>query len=115
MKNMQEEKVQIGEFEELVLLVAAILHENAYGVKVLDEIMSQTGRKSNISGVHTALDRLEKKGYLSSYLGGATSERGGRRKRFFKVTDLGIQVLDINQRVRNSLFSQIPSILLERK
>ncbi|MEQ8472464.1 MAG: helix-turn-helix transcriptional regulator [Marinoscillum sp.] len=115
MKNMQEEKVQIGEFEELVLLITAILHENAYGVKVLDEIMNQTGRKANISGVHTALDRLEKKGYLSSYLGGATAERGGRKKRFFKVTNLGIQVLDINQRVRNSLFGQIPKVLLEQK
>lgn len=115
MKNMKEEKVQIGEFEELVLLVTAILHENAYGVRVMDEIMAQTGRKANISGVHTALDRLEKKGYLSSYLGGATSERGGRRKRYFKVTNLGVQVLDINQRVRNSLFSQIPKVLFDQQ
>ncbi|MAE85373.1 MAG: PadR family transcriptional regulator [Flammeovirgaceae bacterium] len=109
---MGEEKVQLGEFEELVLLITAILHENAYGVKVLDEIESQTGRKANISGVHTALDRLEKKGYLRSYLGGATAERGGRRKRYFKVTDLGIQVLEINHKVRNSLFNQIPAVLL---
>ncbi|WP_258099906.1 PadR family transcriptional regulator [Marinoscillum pacificum] len=112
---MEEEKVQLGEFEELVLLITAILHENAYGVKVLDEIASQTGRKANISGVHTALDRLEKKGYLESYLGGATAERGGRRKRFFKVTNLGIQVLEINHRVRNTLFSQIPEALLQNK
>lgn len=107
--------MQLGEFEELVLLITAILHENAYGVKVLDEIAEQTGRKANISGVHTALDRLEKKGYLKSYLGGATSERGGRRKRFFKVTDLGIQVLEINHRVRNTLFNQIPANLLQHK
>ena len=112
---MGEEKVQLGEFEELVLLITAILHENAYGVKVLDEIAVQTGRKANISGVHTALDRLEKKGYLKSYLGGATSERGGRRKRFFKVTDLGVQVLEINHRVRNTLFEQIPKVLLQNK
>lgn len=108
---MNDEKVQLGEFEELVLMVVAILHGNAYGVKVMDEIMEQTGRKGNISAVHTALDRLEKKGYLSSYMGGATSERGGRRKRYFKVTNLGIQVLEINRRVRNALFDQIPGAL----
>ncbi|WP_421877887.1 PadR family transcriptional regulator [Marinoscillum sp.] len=115
MKNMGEEKVQLGEFEELVLLITAILNENAYGVRVMDEIEAQTGRKANISGVHTALDRLEKKGYLKSYQGGATAERGGRRKRFFKVTDLGVQVLEINHQVRNALFSQIPKVLFQNR
>ncbi len=110
---MNEAKIQLGEFEELVLLITAILHENAYGVRVLDEIAVQTGRKANISGVHTALDRLEKKGYLKSYLGGATSERGGRRKRYFRVTELGVQVLEINHQVRNNLFDQIPKVLLQ--
>lgn len=109
------EKVQIGEFEELVLLVTAILHENAYGVRVMDEITDQTGRKANISAVHTALDRLEKKGYLQSYMGGATAERGGRRKRYFKVTNLGVQVLEINRKVRNALYDQIPEILLQSR
>ena len=115
MNDMKEEKVQIGEFEELVLLVTAILHEDAYGVRVMDEIGVQTGRKVNISGVHTALDRLEKKGYLSSYMGGATAERGGRSKRYFKVTNLGVQVLEINRRVRNTLYDQIPKVLLETR
>lgn len=109
---MSSEKVQIGEFEELVLLVTAILHEEAYGVRVMDELAVQTGRNVNISGVHTALDRLEKKGYLSSYMGGATTERGGRSKRYFKVTDLGVQVLEINRKVRNALYAQIPKVLL---
>ena len=61
------ERVQIGEFEELVLLITAILYGNAYGVNVMDEILEQTGRKINISAVHTALDRLDKKGFLASY------------------------------------------------
>lgn len=109
---MGEERIQLGEFEELVLMITAILHGNAYGVKVMDEISEQTGRKVNISAVHTALDRLEKKGYLSSYTGGATAERGGRSKRFFKVTDLGVKVLEMNHKVRMELFSQIPKVLL---
>lgn len=113
MKNISEEKVQIGAFEELILLITAILHEDAYGVRVLDELKAQTGRKANISAVHTSLDRLEKKGYLESYMGGATAERGGRRKRYFKVTNLGVQVLEINRKVRNSLYEQIPSVLFQ--
>ncbi len=105
------EKVQLGEFEELVLLITAILNGNAYGISVLDEIKSQTGRTVNISAVHTALDRLEKKGYLSSKVGGATQERGGRSKRLFEVTNLGIKVMEINRSVRNNLFEQIPATL----
>lgn len=115
MNEMGSEKIQIGEFEELVLLIVAILNENAYGVKVMEEITEQTARKVNISAVHTAMDRLEKKGFLKSYFGGATSERGGRRKRFFSVTNLGVQVLEINRQVRNRLFDQIPNVVLSHK
>ncbi|MEO9806434.1 MAG: helix-turn-helix transcriptional regulator [Reichenbachiella sp.] len=107
------ERVQLGEFEETVLLITAILHEEAYGVNVMDEIASQLGRKVNISAVHTALDRLEKKGFLSSYVGGAQAKRGGRRKRFFKVTNLGIQAIEINRQVRNNLYAQIPAVSLK--
>ena len=107
------ERVQLGEFEEMVLLITAILHEDAYGVSVMDEILSQTNRKVNISAVHTALDRLEKKGFLSSFTGGATAERGGRRKRYFKVTNLGISAIEINRKVRNELYEQIPKVLLK--
>ncbi len=106
-------RVQLGEFEELVLLVTAILHEEAYGVNVMDEIERQLEKKPNISAVHTALDRLEKKGFLTSYTGGATPERGGRRKRYFKVTNLGIQAIEINRKVRNALYDQIPKIAFE--
>ncbi len=106
-------RLQIGEFEEMVLLITAILHEDAYGVKVMDEIASQTSRKINISAVHTALDRLDKKGFLKSYLGGATAERGGRSKRYFKVTDLGVEAIKISRETRNRLFKQIPEVVLK--
>ena len=109
------QRIQIGEFEELVLLITAILHGDAYGVNVMDEIERQTGRKVNISAVHTALDRLDKKGFLQSYVGGATAERGGRRKRFFKITHLGVQAIEINRKVRNALYSQIPTVVLDIK
>ncbi len=115
MNDIGESKVQIGEFEEIVLLVTAILYEDAYAVRVMEKIREQLDRKVNISGVHTALDRLEKKGFLKSNMGGATAERGGRRKRFFSVTELGVQVLEINRRVRNNLFDQIPAVVMDQR
>ena len=102
------ERLQVGEFEELVLLITAILNGSAYGVSVKDEILEQTGRKINISAVHTALDRLEKKGFLDSKIGGVTPDRGGRRKRIFGVNQLGIEVIILIRETRNRLFKQIP-------
>lgn len=97
----------------MVLLITAILHDEAYGVKVMEEIEHQTHRKISISAVHTALDRLDKKGFLQSYTGGATAERGGRSKRYFKVTNLGVEALKMIKETRERLFNQIPSALLQ--
>jgi DNA-binding PadR family transcriptional regulator len=102
------QRVNLGEFEELVLLMVAILNGNAYGISVMEEIESQTDRKINISAVHSALDRLESKGFLKSEVGGATTERGGRRKRFFKVTVAGSNTLNFIREQRNKLHEQIP-------
>ncbi|GAB4235317.1 MAG: hypothetical protein Tsb0034_09430 [Ekhidna sp.] len=104
---MKNDVYQLGELEELVLMIVAILKEEAYGVRVMDEIKDQIGRKVNISAVHTVLDRLEKKGFVSSYMGGASSERGGRRKRLFKITAEGSNAIDYVHRTRNALYSQI--------
>ena len=102
----------LGEFEELVLLTAGALYSKAYGVAIMDEIKEQTGRKVNISAVHSALRRLEDKGFVTSEMGGATEERGGRRKRIFTVTNLGIKALNEAYELRNRLYHQIPNISL---
>ena len=107
------QRINLGEFEELVFLITAVLHENAYGISVLQEIEAQTGRQINISAVHSALDRLEQKGYLKSYLGGATNERGGRRKRLFSVTASGAKALSDVKEMRNTLYDQIPKVTLK--
>lgn len=109
---MKTESYQLGELEELVLMIVAILQEDAYGVKVMDEIMDQVSRKVNISAVHTVLDRLEKKGFVSSYMGGSSSERGGRRKRIFIVTAAGSKAIQYIHNVRNGLFDKIPKTVL---
>lgn len=100
----------LGELEELILLTVGSLHENAYGVSIMDEIKAQSGRVLNVSAVHAVLKRLGEKGYLISNMGGATKERGGRRKRFFTLTALGKKALDTSMRYRMELYNKIPDI-----
>ena len=102
----------IGELEELVLLMVGILYRDAYGVAVMDEIEKQTGRRLNISAVHTVLKRLEEKGLLKSEMGDPTSERGGRRKRIFLLTAAGKRTLNEANEMRNQLFKKIPKVAL---
>lgn len=103
----------LGELEELVLLTVGILDQEAYGVAVLEEIKNQTGRKVNISAIHTVLNRLEEKGFLKSYMGGATEERGGRRKRLFTLSATGRTAIEEVKNLRNKLFDQLPPLALE--
>ena len=98
----------LGEFEEIVLLTVAVLGEGAYGVSITNELDEQSGRNVSLSAVHAALHRLEEKGMLSSYLGDATAERGGRRKRLFSVTAQGSQTLHEIRSVRERLWDAIP-------
>ena len=91
---------QLGEFEELVLLTIGALQDNAYGVSIKNEIEEKTDRKVSIGALHSALNRLEKKGFVESILGGAKAERGGRRKRFYHITQSGQQALLKNYRLR---------------
>jgi DNA-binding PadR family transcriptional regulator len=98
----------LGELEELLLLTIAGLHDPAYAVNILQAMERQTGRMIDFSTVHTTLKRMEEKGFLNSEMGGATSERGGRRKRFFKLTAYGIRALRDNQETRSKLWSLVP-------
>lgn len=79
----------LGEFEELVLLTVAVLGDDAYGVSIKEDIEKRSGRKLSLGALHATISRLEDKGFLKSYLGGATRQRGGRRKRFFILTRQG--------------------------
>ncbi len=100
----------LGEFEELVLLTVAVLDGGAYGVTIAAELKKRTDRTISLSGVHIALYRLEEKGFVKSELGGATTERGGRRKRLFSITALGKRTVDEMRQVRNELWSAIPKL-----
>ena len=98
----------IGEFEEIVLLTVGVLFDNAYSVVVAQELEKQTGKSVNISAVHSTLYRLEEKGMLSSRMGEASSQRGGKRKRLFTITPVGKRALDDAMELRTRLRNQIP-------
>ncbi len=98
----------IGEFEEIVLLVVASLYDNAYGVSIQDEIKDKLSRKITISTVHSTLQRLYNKGYLSSTYGGSTQQRGGRRKHLFRVTQEGHKAITKANNARSILWKSIP-------
>lgn len=103
----------LGEFEELVLLTVASLGDDAYGVSVVGYIENEAGRSVNISAVHEVLKRLERKGFLKSRMGGATAERGGRRKRFFTTTSAGKKVLEEAIRLKMQLYKRVPNLSLK--
>ncbi len=100
-------RTYLGELEEIVLLTIAILGEDAYGVKIMEEVAQQTGRSLSISAIHATLHRLEDKGLVNSQMGGATAERGGRRKRFFTVNQAGSRMLHDIQELRQQLWKQV--------
>src|SRR5215510_15408667 len=83
----------LGEFEQLVLLALVRLGEDAYGMRVRREIEERGERPVSIGAVYATLERLEAKGYVSSYLGEATAERGGRAKRHFRIESEGEHAL----------------------
>ena len=99
----------LGEFEELVLLSVASLPNEAYGVSIMHYIIQETRRSVNISAVHEVLKRLQRKGYLKSSMGGATTERGGRRKRYFVLTAAGRKTLEKNMKLKLQLYKQVPN------
>ena len=104
--------VYLGEFEEIVMLAVAILHEEAYGYAIGKEIENQTGRSPGLGAIHSALHWLEAKGFLQSYLAGATTKRGGKRRRFFHITNYGKKAVEEKRRVRENMWLSIPEVVI---
>jgi PadR family transcriptional regulator PadR len=97
----------LGEFEELTLLAARAVGEQAYAVPVQEYTERISGRNVSIGAVYAALDRLERKGFLRSSVGEPTREPGGKRKRFYAVTPLGMRTLRDVRRVRERIWRAI--------
>ena len=93
----------LGEFEHIIVLALLRLEDRAYGVTVRQEIEFRIKREVSIGAVYATLDRLETKGYVKSHRGDPTPERGGRSKRFFRVTAKGVTAVNRTQRVLRSM------------
>jgi PadR family transcriptional regulator, regulatory protein PadR len=89
----------IGNFELMILLALIRLGDNAYGVPITKEIEERSGRGVSVASVYTALERLSEKGFVASELGEPTPERGGRAKRFFRITAKGMREVRDTRRV----------------
>jgi PadR family transcriptional regulator PadR len=85
--------VYLGEFEHIVLLTVLRLGNGAYGAVIRAEIERVTDRFSAIGAVHATLERLERKGFVSSWIGEPTAERGGKAKRHFRIERAGVAAL----------------------
>ncbi len=99
-------KNYIGELEELVLLVVAVLGDDAYGITIKEEIERRANREMSMGGLHSTITRLEEKGLLKSHMGGATQERGGRRKRYYELTPAGKTSLQHIKKLRDELWNE---------
>lgn len=103
-------ETKLGDFEEVILLIVGILGEDAYAFKIAEEFESQTKRSVSIGAVHSTLNRLGEKGFLTSEMGEATAERGGRRKRIYTITALGQKALLESRDFKVSLWNQFPAL-----
>jgi DNA-binding PadR family transcriptional regulator len=106
-------KYQLGEFEEIVILTIGILNNEAYSVVIKDEIESRLSRTVSMGALHTALRRLEDKGYLKSYAGESTEERAGRPKRYFEITAMGKKAIQYAKETRDELWCAIPKTVFQ--
>jgi DNA-binding PadR family transcriptional regulator len=100
----------LGSFELMVMLALIRLGENAYGVPISREIAERTGREVALGSVYDSLERLEEKGLVSSNLGAPTAERGGRAKRYFRVTAKGLREVRESQTALKKLWRGLPQL-----
>ena len=108
-------KYQLGEFEEIVILAIGILYKEAYGVAIKNEIETRLSRQVSMGAMHTALVRMEDKGYIKSFSGETTAVRMGRPRRYFQITALGKKAIEHSRETRNELWRAIPKVALDLK
>ena len=106
-------KYYLGEFEEIVLLTIGILNKEAYGVSIKNEIEGRLKRDVSMGAMHTALIRLEDKGYIKGSPGDSTEERAGRPRKYFEITALGKKAIAYAKSTRDELWRAIPKVVME--
>ena len=96
----------LGEFEELVLLSVRIMADDASGATIQEVLETDARRPVSLGAIYAALDRLARKGFVDSELGDPTPKRGGRRRRFYKVTAAGVSQLEASRSVRDAMWKR---------
>ncbi len=104
-----EPTISLNDTELMTLLAILRLGEEAYGVPLCRELTSMTGRTAALASVYKTLGRLEKRGFVTSRMGEPTAERGGRAKRFTRVTPQGVRAIDATRTLLNSLWQDVPA------
>jgi PadR family transcriptional regulator, regulatory protein PadR len=102
---------RLGELEHIVLLAVLRLGDEAYGVPIRSDIEQRTGRSLTVGALYRTLDRLEDKGYLQSWLGDPTPERGGRSKRYFRLRPLGIATLRASREALTAMWDGLEPLV----
>jgi len=105
----------LGEFELMLLLAVVHLGEEAYGVPISRELEENRGRSVSVGSVYAALERLEAKGLIVSDLGDPTPERGGKAKRYFRITKEGLRQVHETRRVLTKMWRVLPALKLEMR
>ncbi len=101
--------------EELVLLTIWKLSDNAYGVTIREQISKTTEKYWSIGAIYDVLDRLETKGMVSTFISGPVSERGGKAKRYYLITKKGRDMLMEMKKLEESIWSDLPQLLISKK
>ena len=97
--------------EELILLAILRLKEQAYSVPIRDQIIQVTGKSWSFGSIYIPLSRLETKGLIASSLGKSSQERGGRPKRFYRLTKKGLAELRASRKIGQDMWEGIPEII----
>ena len=100
----------LTDFELMIMLAILRLRNDAYGVPVARELEATAQRRTTLGAVYLALDRLERHGLVVSELGEATARRGGRAKKYFRVTAKGLRAVRVTQRAFVALWTGIPEL-----
>ncbi len=113
--NKREKMKILTRGEELVLLSIWRLQDNAYCVPIREQLMEVTGQNWSFGSIYDALDRLEKKGYLESFLSEPQKSRGGRSKRIYKHTKVGLQAMIDLRDIQDKVWEGIAKPAIEKK
>ncbi len=111
---MRDSMKSLTRKEEIILLSILNLKKDAYLIAIVDHLSKITGAKVSLTSVHLPLSRLEKAGLIESEFGESTAVRGGRRKKIYKLTKWGFEVLAEHKRVSDTLWESYTKFFTPR-